>query len=84
MSMKYNTRSSRKPQIGVIRAWDAKQQIGRIHHPGNRRDIFFELGDLQDIEPEVGMRVVFYRKRDRAIGVRPWKPVAASQTGGQV
>ena len=66
-----------KPCIGIIKSYDPRPGhcCGRIWMEGNHRHVTFDFAELQDIEqPEAGMKVVFRRKKDRAVSIRLWKP----------
>ena len=66
-----------KPCMGIIKSYDPRPGhcYGRIFMEGNHRHVTFDFAELQGIDqPEAGMKVVFRRKKDRALAVRLWKP----------
>ena len=67
-------------QRGIVRIWDGTRQTGWIHYARDQKNLHFAAKDLRDITtPVAGQPVGFYRKGSRAVCVRPWRPVAASQ-----
>jgi hypothetical protein len=61
-----------KPVLGIIKSYDSRPgyQYGRIFVEGNRRPVHFDIANCEIEEPKAGMKVVFHRKRDRAVDVR--------------